>query len=204
MQKSLAVLLAAVSIAASPGTADAAPPGSDINVRVERDGNVFTVDLDMTIAANTEETWEVLTDFDKMAQILSNVDSSRIVSREGNVMQVAQTSHASVGLIKASLKNLRQVELVPNREIRSKLLNGDLKSSDFVTRIAADGAGSRVTVKGKFTVGGLSAAVVNEDSVSKQTRRQYQELREEVLRRKAKEPPPPCLLAKTCEQQASG
>jgi hypothetical protein len=30
--------------------------------------------------------------------------------------------------------------------------------------------------------------------------RQYQELREEILRRKTKEPAPPCLLAKNCAQ----
>ena len=55
-------------------------------------------------------------------------------------------------------------------------------------------------MKGKFTVGALSGTAINEEAVAKQTRRQYDELRQEVLRRKANEPPPPCLLAKTCEQ----
>ena len=81
----------------------------------------------MAVPASPEETWEVLTDFDKMAQILSNVDSSRVVNRDGNLIQVAQKSHASVGLVRLSLDNLRQIELIPNREIRSRLLKGDLK-----------------------------------------------------------------------------
>ncbi len=201
MLKPAAVVLVTLSLIVSSGQAPAAPPsGSDINVRVEREGNVFTVDLDMAVPASPEETWEVLTDFDKMAQILSNVDSSRVVNRDGNLIQVAQKSHASVGLVRLSLDNLRQIELIPNREIRSRLLKGDLKASDFTTRITGEGSGTRVTVKGKFTVGALSGTAINEEAVAKQTRRQYDELRQEVLRRKANEPPPPCLLAKTCEQ----
>jgi hypothetical protein len=39
--------------------------------------------------------------------------------------------------------------------------------------------------------------------VQSQTRRQYQELRDEILRRKTNEPTPPCILAKNCTQ-ASG
>jgi carbon monoxide dehydrogenase subunit G len=203
MRNPLAVVLTASLLAiALPATA--AAPADDIAVSVERDGNTFTVSLDMRIAADASEVWEVFTDFDRMAQILSNVDASKIVSRDGNVIQVAQKSHAAVGLVRLSLDNVRQIDLVPNREIRSRLLKGDVKSSDFTTRLTPDGAATRVSVKGKFTVGALSGAAINEDAVAKQTRRQYDELRAEVLRRKAKEPPPPCLLAKTCGEQGSG
>ena len=117
------------------------------------------------------------------------------------MIQVAQKSHASAGLVRLSLDNLRQIELVPNREIRSRLIKGDLKASDFTTRLTPDGAATRVSVKGKFTVGALSGAAINEDVVAKQTRRQYEELRTEVLRRKNNLPPPPCPPEKTCEKQ---
>lgn len=196
------VVMAGFLAVAWPATA--ASPGDDIAVNVERDGNTFTVSLDMVVAAGADETWGVLTDFERMAQILSNVDASKIVARDGNLIRVSQQSHAQVGLLKLSLKNVREIELTPNREIRSKLLEGDLKSSDFTTRISPDGANTRVSVRGQFVTKGAASAVVNVDAVAKQTRRQYEELREEILRRKGNLPPPPCLLAKTCEQQAPG
>jgi len=194
-----AILVAGVLAAAWPATA--ASPADDITVNVDREGNTFTVSLDMVVAAGADETWEVLTDFDKMSQILSNVDASKVVARDGNLIRVSQQSHASVGLLKLSLKNVREIELTPNREIRSKQLEGDLKSSDFTTKISPEGAKTHVSVRGQFVTKGAGSAVVNADVVAKQTRRQYDELRQEVLRRKSNLPPPPCLLAKTCDQQ---
>jgi carbon monoxide dehydrogenase subunit G len=192
-------LIAAVALIASPLAADAAQfAGNDITVHVDKDGSAFTVSAELTVAADTDEVWSVLTDFDHMAQILSNVDASRIANRDGNKFDVIQTSHASAGLLHISLDSVRQVELSPKQEIRSHLLKGDLKSSDFTTRVVPDGSVVKITVQGKFVASGLTGAVITPETVEAQTRQQYEELREEVLRRKAKQPPPPCLLAKNC------
>ena len=201
MLKPFSNLVAAIAFIVLPVFAWAAPPGgSAITVQVDRDGNTFAVAAQFTVAASTDEVWDVLTDFEHMAQILSNVDASRIANREGNRFEVIQKSHASAGLIRVSLDSVRAVELTPKREIQSHLIKGDLKSSEFTTRIADEGGITRITVSGRFVAGGLSAAALTPETVQAQTQRQYQELREEILRRKAKEPPPPCLLAKNCTQ----
>jgi hypothetical protein len=129
---------------------------------------------------------EVLTDFDHMAQILSSVEWSEGVPQGGVISPL-----------------LRQMELTPKREIRSHLLKGDLKASDFSTRISEEGSASRITVRGKFVAGGLAASALTVEAVEAQTKRNYQELRDEILRRKSNEPPPACLLTKTC-QEGSG
>jgi carbon monoxide dehydrogenase subunit G len=202
MMKSILEYVVAIVFVATPMLASSAPStGRDIIVHATKDGAAFTVDAELTVAANVDEVWEVLTDFDRMAQIVTSIDSSRIVSRDGNMIQVAQKSHANAGPLRFSMENLRQVELIPNREMRSHLLKGDLKASDFTTRISDEGGGlTKITVQGKFVAGGVSGGVITVESVEAQTRRQYQELRDEILRRKANEPPPPCLIAKTCPQ----
>jgi len=172
--------------------------GRDIAVRVEKDGTTFTVDAEMIVEATSDEVWAVLVDFDNMARILSNVDASRIVNRDGDRFEVMQKSHATAGPVKLSLDSVRQIELVPKREIRSRLLKGDLKASDFLTRVTEGASGVKVTVSGKFVTGGLTGGMISQETVEAQTRRQYHELREEVMRRKANTPPPPCLLAKNC------
>ncbi len=206
MSNSLRIIGAAVAIAAAVlalPVAAASPGGKDIVVHVEKDGNAYAVTTELTVAASIDEVWEVLTDFDHMAQILSNVDASHVANRDGERFEVIQKSHASAGLIRISLDSVRQVELTPKREIRSHLIKGDLKSSDFSTRIADEGGVIRITVNGKFVAQGLGAAAITPEAVQAQTQRQYQELRDEILRRKAKEPPPPCLLAKNCASTAS-
>jgi carbon monoxide dehydrogenase subunit G len=200
MLKPFSNFVAAIIFIVSPVFACAAPPGGrDISVHVERDGNAFVVAAELTVAASTDEVWDVLTDFDHMAQILSNVDLSRVANRNGKRFEVIQKAHGSFGLIHFSVDSVRAVELTPKREIHSHLIKGDLKSSDFTTRIAKKGGITRITVSGKIVAEGLSAGAITPEAVQAQTQRQYQELREEILRRKAKEPPP-CLLAKNCAQ----
>ena len=75
-----------------------------------------------------------------------------------------------------------------------------MKSSDFTTRLAEDGGLTKVTVRGTFVPVGLAAAAATPEAVEANTRRQYTELRDEILRRKNHEPAPPCLLAKNCPQ----
>jgi len=194
-------LVAIVFLAYSLAASSAPSTGRDIVVHATKDGTTFTVEAEFTVAASLDEVWEVITDFDRMAQIVTSVDSSRIVSRDGNVIQVAQKSHANAGLVRLSTESLREVQLTPNREMHSRLLKGDLKSSEFTTRINDEGGGvTKLTVQGKFVAGGLSGGVITAETVEAQTRRQYQELRDEILRRKANEPPPACLIAKTCPQ----
>jgi carbon monoxide dehydrogenase subunit G len=175
----------------------------DVTVQVQKNGDAFEVRAEFRVPATVTESWEVLTDYDNMAKIVSNVDASRIQNRNGNTFEVAQKSHVKAGLLPISLDSVRQVTLTPPKEIKSSLLKGNLKSSEFTTRVFDEGAQTRVTAEGTFVPTALGAATISVDSVVNSTRQQYKELRDEILRRKNGQPTPPCILAKNC-QQASG
>jgi len=166
--------------AAAASTAD-----QDIAVKVHKEHTAFEIGFEFTVPATIEQTWNVLSDFEHMAQILSNMDSSRIVSRDGNRITIAQTSHGKVGFIPVSVDGLREIVLMPPTEIRSHLIKGDLKASDFTTQLHGEGAVTRVTVHGKLVVAPWVGFALSADKVAAQTRQQYQELRDEMLRRKA-------------------
>jgi carbon monoxide dehydrogenase subunit G len=203
MPKLLMRYIAATALLALLVRVSSAQPSNDIVVHVEKDGVTFRVDAELSIAAKMEEVWDVLTDFDHMAQILSNVDASKVVNRDGDRFEVVQKSHANAGPLRLSTDSVRQVELSPKHEIKSHLLKGDLKSSEFTTRIAEQGGLTKVNVHGAFVPGGLAAAAITVEAVQAQTQRQYSELRDEVLRRKNNEPTPPCVLTKNCPQGSS-
>jgi len=176
-------------------------PAQDVIVRVTRDGGNVMVEADFSVAATQDEAWDVLTDFDHMTQILSNVDASRITGRDGNRIEVTQKSHAQAGPLRLSLDSVRQVELTPKTEIKSRITkSNDVKSSDFTTRLVGEGGLTKVTVRGILVPTGLAAAAATPEAVEANTRRQYTELRDEILRRKNHEPTPPCILAKNCPQ----
>ncbi len=157
----------------------------EIAVHVRKEHTSYEISFEFTVPATIEQTWNVLSDFEHMAQILSNMDSSRIVSRDGNRITVAQTSHGKIGLIHVSVDGLREIVLTPPTEIRSHLIKGDLRESDFTTKLHSEGAATRVTVHGKLVVAPWVGVALGADRVAAQTRQQYQELRDEVLRRKA-------------------
>ncbi len=159
---------------------------SDIVVHVKKHGETIVVDVEMAVHASPMEAWNVLTDYDHMAQFVGNVQASKITDRKGNTLVVAQKSGTAFGLLKFSFDNIREVELVPHSEIRSKLISGDMKASAFTTRIVSDGgAVTRVFNHGEFIPTMWVPPVVGTAFLETETRRQFHELRNEIMRRAA-------------------
>ena len=161
-----------------------AQESEDIVVHVKRNGETIIVDVEMAVQASPRAAWDVLTDYDHMSQFVGNVQASRITDRKGNTLIVAQKSGTEFGLLKFSFDNVREVELVPHTEIRSKLISGDMKASAFTTRIMSDGGGgSRVLNHGEFVPTMWVPPVIGTAFLETQTRKQFHELRKEIIRR---------------------
>jgi carbon monoxide dehydrogenase subunit G len=200
MRASIAKGLAALALVALTLEASAATPdGEAVVVRVEKTGAGIDVYAALTVAATLGQTWAVLVDYDRMGEILSNVDASRIVKRAGNQLEVAQTTHLAFGPIKISLDNRRRVVLIPQREIRSHLIEGDVKASDFTTRLIDERTGVRVVWRGRIVPGPLAGLAITADAVERELRRMCRELRAEILRRTARPAFPACRLAEACD-----
>ena len=177
---SLSIPLALAQAPLRTDTQDA----SDIVVHVKKNGATIIVDVEMMVQAPALATWDVLTDYDHMAQFVANVQSSKITDRKGNTLVVAQKSGTSFGLLKFSFDNVREVELVPHSEIRSNLISGDMKASAFTTRIMSNGGGvTRVVNHGEFVPTMWVPPVIGTVFLEAETRRQFHELRNEIMRR---------------------
>ena len=172
-----------LALAQAPLRTDA-QDASDIVVHVKKNGATIIVDVEMMVQAPALATWDVLTDYDHMAQFVANVQSSKITDRKGNTLVVAQKSGTSFGLLKFSFDNVREVELVPHSEIRSNLISGDMKASAFTTRIMSNGGGvTRVVNHGEFVPTMWVPPVIGTAFLESETRRQFHELRTEIMRR---------------------
>jgi len=172
-----------LALAQAPLRTDA-QDASDIVVHVKKNGATIIVDVEMMVQAPPLATWDVLTDYDHMAQFVANVQSSKITDRKGNTLVVAQKSGTSFGLLKFSFDNVREVELVPHSEIRSNLISGDMKASAFTTRIMSNGGGvTRVVNHGEFVPTMWVPPVIGTVFLESETRRQFHELRNEIMRR---------------------
>src|SRR5437588_475930 len=91
------------AVAASVGAAS--DDGKDIAVRIQKNGPSIVVDVDLPVAATALEAWNVMTDYDNMARFISNLQSSRIIGRDGNTLTVEQKGRASRGPLTLSFEN---------------------------------------------------------------------------------------------------
>jgi uncharacterized protein YndB with AHSA1/START domain len=175
----LALVLLAGPVHATPDNVD------DVSVSVRRDGPAIVVDVDFVVDATPQQAWDVLTDYDHMSQFVSSLSMSRIDRRTGNMLEVAQTSRVSFGLFEFKFDNVRDVELVPLREIRSTIIRGDMRESTFTTRLGPEGTATRITNHGRFIPDRWIPPVVGTAMMKSRTRVQFAEIRAEILRRKA-------------------
>jgi uncharacterized protein YndB with AHSA1/START domain len=179
-------LLLATALVMSPSHA-IAPDVSDIDVAIVRDGSSFVVDVDMIVDAPPREVWDVLTDYDHMARFVSNVVASRILEREGDRLEVAQTSRLAFGPFELTFDNVREIELSPFTEIRSRLIRGDMKASAFTTRVVPEANGAtRVSNHGRFLTDRWIPPLIGVAVLEAETRKQFAEFRTEIMRRQTR------------------
>jgi hypothetical protein len=188
MIRSAPWLLFTIVLAIFPAAAHAvAPESQDIAVAIQRDGDAFVVDVDFTVHATAQEAWNVMTDYDHMAQFISNVSMSRIVRRANDSLEVAQATHLQVGLFDFKFDTVREIEFVPLQEIRSNLIRGDMKASAFTTRFAAEGEATRITNHGRFIPDRWIPPLIGTLFLEAETRKQFAEFRAEIVRRQGRE-----------------
>jgi hypothetical protein len=174
---------AALLLVVLPLSAWAFDGNEDIGVRVTKNGQHIGVDVDCPVDAPASIVWEVLTDYDHMAQFISNLEHSGIEESAGDVLRVRQKGRASRGPLSVTFENVREVELVPHREIRSRLVSGDLKASDFVTRIVEVDGRIRIVNSGRYTPNIWVPPIIGPALIEAETRKQFGEIRAEILRR---------------------
>jgi hypothetical protein len=157
----------------------------DIQVHVKKDGAEIAVDVDVPVNASLAVAWEVLTDYDHMTEFITNLQSSNVQARDGQTLQVYQKGKAERGLLSITFENVREVQLVPYQEIRSRLISGDLKASQFTTRVVDDGTLIHIINSGRYTPKIWVPPIIGPALIEAETRKQFGEIRGEILRRNA-------------------
>lgn len=174
------VLAIALTAGAVPASDD-----SDIDVHVRQNGNKIAVAVDLPVPATALETWNVMTDYDNMARFVSNLEASRIVERNDNKLIVMQKGKATRGVLSFSFENVREIILTPPSEVRSRMISGDLVESEFTTRVIDHGDSSQIINHGEFIPKVWVPPLIGPAVIEAETRKQFAELRTEIMRRKA-------------------
>lgn len=181
MKTIAAALLALSAVMAWAATPDAS--GEPV-VGVEiRDGVVHTR-VDLAIAASAREVWDVLTDFDNLPRYISSIASSKVLSRNGNVLRLAQTGKAGFGPFTFEFKTVREITLTPIDKLESRFLEGNMKRMDSATRLESDAGITRIRYVAEAVPDTLLPLGLARSTIESGTREHFKEMAAEIARRK--------------------
>jgi carbon monoxide dehydrogenase subunit G len=157
---------------------------SEIEVTVRVDGDEVHVTAGYTVDATPQEVWAVLTDFDNMARFVSNLETSQVVSRQGNVVRVHTKGKARFGPLQFPFESVRELTLKPFERIQSRQVNGTLKRFEGETQVIATPRGTRIAYRGDSTSNQSIPPIVGPSFIKSETEEQFHEMQTEILRRR--------------------
>jgi hypothetical protein len=180
-------LLAAALLLALPALCVA----TDVQVHVQRHGGTVVIDVETTVEAPLAVAWSVFTDYDHMTAFLASLRESRVIARNGNLLEVQQSGETRIMFLKFGFKAVRLVELVPMHEIRSGLVSGDFKTWVSTTRFTPTGTGVHISHHGEYAPKAWLPPGIGPMVIAAETRKQYLQFIAEIARRTAATPKTP-------------
>jgi carbon monoxide dehydrogenase subunit G len=156
-----------------------------VQVEASKTGEAVVVDAKFSVNAPLALVWQVLTDYDHSASFIGGLDESRVLVRSENHLEVMQKGSGWIGPFKMSFESVRGVNLTPMTEIHSYIISGTLKKSNGHAVLRADGGAVTVTYHNEIVAGVWVPPGVGSAFIAQQIKKQFQDLRAEVLRRQA-------------------
>lgn len=166
------------------GSAFAAEP--EIQVTVEKRGEVFVVDSTFDLAVPLRTAWDVFTDFDNMASILGNLTSSKITYRSGNTLQVQQEGVARFGIFSYSFTSEREIRLEPMKKIVARQLTGNTKHYVSELALSREGKVIRVRYHAEMALESMIARTFGGPFIEHEIAEQFVAMATEMERRKTR------------------
>ncbi|TCV87342.1 SRPBCC family protein [Sulfurirhabdus autotrophica] len=156
----------------------------DIDVKVQIEGEDVFVDVNFTVPAPARLVWEVLTDFDHMSTFIGNLQSSKVIDRTENIFRVAQKGIAKYGPVSFPFESIREIHLFSFNKIQTHMVSGNIHKLEGVTQLITEGDLTRVIYHADTIPGVWIPPGVGKLFIEHETREQFQESRDEVMRRK--------------------
>jgi carbon monoxide dehydrogenase subunit G len=156
----------------------------EIQVNVEKRGEVFVVDSTFDLAVPLRTAWGVFTDFDNMASIMSNLTSSKVTNRSGNLLQVQQEGVAKFGFFSYSFNSEREIQLLPMKKILARQLSGNAKNFTSEMELSRQGSATRVRYHAEMSLESMIARTFGGSFIEHEIAEQFTAMAAEMARRK--------------------
>ena len=156
-----------------------------VAVSIQKSGDAFIVEARFDIEVPLLTAWEVLTDFDHMARILSNLTASKIIRRNGSTLNVAQEGMARYGIFTYSFSSEREIQLEPMKRIIARQVTGTARRFESETGLSTTDRGTRVRYHAEIVPDSGMARTFGGSFIEHEVEEQLTAMASEMVRRKA-------------------
>lgn len=172
--------LSLILLPALPAAAYAGP-----EVRIEQHGDVFVVQAETIVATDAALAWQVLTDYNHLADFVPDMRVSRVISAAGRPVQVEQKGDAGFLFFKFAVEVVLDIEETPPRRLGFRAIRGNMRQMRGEWRIDNAAGGIRLVyaaeLEPSFWVPPLIGPAVMRHDIA----RQFESVAQEISRRQA-------------------
>lgn len=160
---------------------------SDEGIRFEAvwEGEFVAVSANADLPVTAATVWSVLTDYDRFAEFIPDMVSSRIVSRSRNGMVVEQEGEFGFLFFRQPVHLVLDVVLEPPRRMLARSISGDLRDLTSVFEISETPQALRLSYKARFLPAISLPPVIGLAIVGHQMEKQFAAMVKEMVRRGA-------------------
>ncbi|MEW5892207.1 MAG: SRPBCC family protein [Pseudomonadota bacterium] len=174
----LAVCLGWAALTAQGGALALSEP----EVMVHEEGGTYVVQADFFVPVPPVRAWQVLTDFDHMAEFIPHLERSRVVQRRGLTWQVDQAGNLELGIFRFRYETQREIVLLPYRRIEGHNLGGSLRL-DSQTTLTPHKQGTLIHYEARGVAEVPLPASFGASLMGERVRAQFAAIQAEILRR---------------------
>ena len=170
------------SLAVAPGLVRAAEA---IETRIERQGEYITVNASALMQVDARIAWEVLSDYDNLAQFIPDMKSSRVVSRDGDRVRVEQKGEFGFFFYRQPVDVTLEVLERPPHSIDARRIAGNIRVFETRYELGTSAAGVRFDYSGRFIPAFSLPPLIGMPIVRRIVERRFRAMVEEIVRRDA-------------------
>ena len=181
LERSSAIAVAMMLVLA--GSQPAAAAIVTINTRLQ--GATIDIHASALLNADAATAWRVLTDYDRYAEFIPDLQVSRVVARDGAKITVEQSGDAALWLFKVPVHVTFEVNEHPPDRLRSRTVAGSVRvlASSYV--LVPDASGLRLDYAGQIVPGFELVGHIERMMLERNAARHFQALADEIERRSA-------------------
>jgi len=155
-----------------------------IRFDAEGEGELITITASADLRVDPRTVWAVISDYDRLAEFIPDMHSSRVIRRDGDEVLVEQTGEFGFLFFRQPIEVRLRVAESPPRRIVARAVGGNLQSLEgrYTVDSLPDGQ-VRLSYSGRLVPGFEVPPFVSRMAVRSTMARQFQALVQEIVRR---------------------